>query len=124
MIIRSQHLRSFRVHQFHEIFQLVIFAVIRLSRQLHLFRERKMTVGNTQTLIQNMRLAVVEHLQILIRKTGLKCRKQMTTCCHIIIDLLKQGLRCCIQSRHHQQIIPIKTLCLRPQEITFHIQLI
>ena len=38
-----------------------------------------------------MWLAVMEHLQILIRETGLECGKQMTACCHIVIDLLKQA---------------------------------
>ena len=83
-----------------------------------------MAVGNTQTPVQNMWLAVMEHLQILIRETGLECGKQMTACCHIVIDFLKQGFRCCVQCRHYQQIILRKTLCFRPQEIAFHIQFI
>ena len=51
-------------------------------------------------------------------------KKAMKNAAKEVIDLLKQGFRCCVQCRHYQQIILRKTFCFRPQEIAFHIQFI
>ena len=122
MVVGSQHLCALRIYQFHKHLHLIVRAAEGLAGKTHIFRMGKMAVADPQTLIQNMRLGIVKYLHIFIGKGGFEGGKQPAAPLHEPTDSQQQLLRGRIQGRHHQKVVILQILRIRPQEIAAHIQ--